>query len=127
MASSRKVGLKGLPFIVPGLPGYLMADLSDLGDAGMAADSLFSLMYPNPRSPTCVWGTFDSRLEKGIFRVSVGEWTAVSSAKRGVLGALSEDVEEESLEAVRTGARLRARVRFFPSSIAMWTTIYLLS
>jgi hypothetical protein len=48
----------------------------------------------------------------------------VASAKRGVLGGLSEeDVEDESVEAVRTGVRVKARVRFFSSSIAMLTTV----
>jgi hypothetical protein len=47
----------------------------------------------------------------------------VSSANRGVRGGLREDDDdEESLEAVRTGVRFRARVRFFPSSIGISTT-----
>jgi hypothetical protein len=51
----------------------------------------------------------------------------VASAKRGVLGGLREDdVEDESVEAVRTGragVRSSARVRFFSSVIAMVPTM----
>lgn len=55
-----------------------------------------------------------------MMRGSIGEWTAVASAKRGVLGGLSEDdVDDESVDAVRTGVRFKARVRFFSWLIAI--------
>lgn len=58
---------------------------------------------------------------------SMGEWTAVASAKRGVLGGLAsdEDVDDDEFEdvepadIVRAGVRLRAVGRFFSSLIAM--------
>jgi len=57
----------------------------------------------------------------------MGEWTAVASAKRGVLGGLASDEEvddEETEDAepadiVRAGVRFRAVGRFFSSLIAM--------
>jgi len=53
----------------------------------------------------------------------MGEWTAVASANRGVLGgfASDDDVEFESVEdtepadMVRAGVRFKARGRFFSS------------
>lgn len=84
----------------------------DLGLIGTVADSRLLLMYPNPMSPGCDSGsTFWSPL------ASTGEWMLVASAKRGVLGGLpSDDVdEEESVDADRTGVRLRAAGRFLSS------------
>lgn len=100
-----------------------MADLSgDLGVSGTATDSLL-LIYPNPTSPTCDCGTADFS-EKGMMRGSMGECTAVASAKRGVLGGLSDDdVDDEDVESVdglRTGARFKASVRFFSCVIAIF-------
>lgn len=53
----------------------------------------------------------------------MGEWTAVASANRGVLGGLASDddvdvesvVETELADMVRTGVRFRAIGRFFSS------------
>lgn len=61
--------------------------------------------------------------EKGPNLGSIGEFTAVASANRGVLGGLAkdEDVDEESVEEmepadlVRIGARFKAVGRFFSS------------
>ena len=63
------------------------------------------------------------RSEKGNDFGSMGEWTAVASAKRGVLGgfARDEDVDDvdvdetEPPDLVRDGARLRASGRFLSS------------
>jgi hypothetical protein len=92
------------------------------GDFGaMATDSLFP-MYPNPTSAG--WACEVSVLsENGSLRGSMGEWTAVASAKRGVLGGLANDadvdvesrVETELADMVRTGVRFRAAGRFFSS------------
>lgn len=82
-----------------------MALLSgDLGLIGTAADSLLLLMYPNPISPGCDWGT--TFLSPNPLPVdSTGEWMLVASANRGVLGGLPiDDVEEdESVDDDRTG------------------------
>jgi len=53
----------------------------------------------------------------------MGEWTAVASANRGVLGGFASDddvdvesvVDTELADMVRIGARLRAAGRFFSS------------
>jgi hypothetical protein len=92
------------------------------GDFGaMATDSLFP-MYPNPTSAG--WACEVSVLsENGSLRGSMGEWTAVASAKRGVLGGLANDddvdvesvVETELADMVRIGVRFRAIGRFFSS------------
>jgi hypothetical protein len=120
--SSLKVGLRGLR-PRPGVPGAFMALLSgDLGLMGTAADSLLLLIYPNPISPGCDWGT--TFLSPKPFPVdSTGEWMLVASANRGVLGGLPiDDVEEEeSVDDDRTGWRLRAAGRFLSSFIAIAT------
>ena len=61
--------------------------------------------------------------EKGKDFGSTGEWTAVASAKRGVLGGLArdEDVDDvdvdetEPPDLVRVGARFRASGLFLSS------------
>jgi hypothetical protein len=45
---------------------------------------------------------------KGDFLSSIGEYTVVASANRGVRGTLSEDVDEESADDV-LGVRSRVR------------------
>jgi len=91
---------------------------------GMATDSLFAPapMYPNPTSPGWAWLICDFS-EKGSLWGSTGEWTAVASANRGVLGGFPNDddvdvesvVETELADMVRMGARFRAVGRLFSS------------
>lgn len=52
----------------------------------------------------CDWGGS----AKGDFLSSIGEYTVVASANRGVRGTLSEDVDEESPDDV-LGVRSRVR------------------
>jgi hypothetical protein len=69
--------------------------------------------------------------EKGMVRGSTGEWTAVASANRGVLGGLARDDEVDELsvdvpelaDMVLTGWRFRACGRFLSSWGAMATTL----
>lgn len=122
-SSSLNVGLKGFVRPRPGVPGTFMALFN--GDFGaMATDSLFAPfpMYPNPTSPG--WAFEVSVFsENGSLCGSMGEWTVVASAKRGVLGGLANDddvdveseVETELADMVRTGVRFRASGRFFSS------------
>jgi len=90
---------------------------------GMATDSLFPApIYPNPTSPGWALDISDVS-ENGFLCGSIGEWTVVASANRGVLGgfASDDDVEFESVEEtepadmVRAGVRFRAVGRFFSS------------
>lgn len=96
----------------------------DLGVIGMATDSLLAPfpMYPKPTSPGWAWAN-SVFSENGSFLGSMGEWTAVASANRGVLSGLASDedvddefaVDIELADMVRMGVRFRANGRFFSS------------